>query len=329
MGKPVLGASLAALAGIVLAAALPAGPVAATTFAAPQTICTIIDPDLPEISGAVAARSGFLVTNDSGASVVELDEDCTVVSTTELDGVQPIDVEDLARGPDGTVWLADIGGNLEPRGVVAMYGLRPDGSVVTARFSYPTGTHDAEAAFVTMDNEVVLVTKDRGAGTVYRARLPGDEVSTPVKLRRVGDLDLLAFGAREDDEGSLLVTGAALSPDGRHVSLRTYTDAYEWEIVGGDPASTLVSSPPRPVGALDQPQGEAITYSWDGLRLVAFSEQLGSRVLGVDIARVAPPVEPDRLGLPAWSLVVAIVPALLLVTGLVSRYLRRRAENAG
>jgi hypothetical protein len=329
MRKPAVRATLAAFAGLVLAAVLPVASVAGTVFATPQTICTITDPDLPEISGALATRSGFLVANDSGASVVELDEDCAVVSATELDGVQPVDVEDLARGPDGTVWLADIGGNLEPRSGVAFYGLRPDGDVVTARFRYPNGTHDAEAAFVTMDNEVVLVTKERGAGTVYRARLPGGDLATPVPLRDVGELDLPAIGAREDDEGSLLVTGAALSPDGRHVSLRTYTDAYEWEITDGDPAATLVSTAPRRVGGLDQPQGEAITYSWDGLRLVAFSEQLGSPVLSVDISRSAPSAEADRLTLPAWSLLVAIVPALLLVAGLANRYFRGRAANAG
>ncbi|MGH3383395.1 MAG: hypothetical protein ACRDO1_02325 [Nocardioidaceae bacterium] len=323
---------LAALfaAGLVLLSA--AGASAADSrgprFSAAQTSCTIEDGRLGSISGAVAVDEGFLVTLDRGAAIVNVSRDCAFASTRRLAGADAFDVEDLAVGPDGTVWLADIGGNRTPRRNIALFGLTADDTVVTARFAYPGGTHDAEAAVVTMDSVLVVFTKERGTSQVYRARLPGAETTDPVPLRKVGEVDLAAIGGRPGTEGSLLVTGAALSPDGRHVTLRTYTDAYEWEIVDGDVARTVVSTEPVPVGRLRQQQGEAVSYTPDGSRLVAFSEQLPSPVLEVEITR--PLVRPasTRQQLPTRAYVVIAVPAaLLLLGGARTLYLRRRAPR--
>src|SRR5262249_5106304 len=64
--------------------------------------------------------------------------------------------------------------------------------------------------------------------------------------------------------GQTRVSGAATSPDGKRVVLRTYSDAYEWSVTNGDIVGTITGSTPRITPLAGEPLGEAIAYSADG-----------------------------------------------------------------
>src|SRR5262249_20313262 len=66
--------------------------------------------------------------------------------------------------------------------------------------------------------------------------------------------------------GNMVVTGGANSPDRKKVALRTYSDAYEWDVPDSDvvKAITNTTRPPRVTALPGEIGGEAIAYSLDG-----------------------------------------------------------------
>jgi hypothetical protein len=292
----------------------PAAPTGSSTYARPRVLCTITDGRLAEISGAVGTRDGLLVTNDRGAEVFTLDDDCSVSGAVTwtaptADGDTPFqarDVEDLAVGPDGTEWLVDSGGSRIPRHEVSLLGIAPDGTGTELVFAYPTGaTHDVEAALVTQDLQLVLLAKERGRSTVFTARMPAPDAQAdgtgPVALTRVGVLDVEAWADPGLGDAGLFLTGAALSPDGRHVAVRTAAEIFEWVIDGRGPANELVDEEPTTVASVRGRPGRAITYGPDGSSLLALSEQLPAPVLVVDIERAAGSDGAPAVGVPRWG----------------------------
>ena len=72
-----------------------------------------------------------------------------------------------------------------------------------------------------------------------------------------------------------MITGAASAPDGRRVVLRSYADAFEYDVPDGDVVRALTTGTPRITPLPDEPQGESITYSRDGRSLLTVSEAAG------------------------------------------------------
>ncbi|KID30578.1 hypothetical protein HQ32_02081 [Prauserella sp. Am3] len=282
-----------------------AGPVgvAAAAPPVPQTQCSLADPALAEVSGLVADGERWYVVNDGGSDlrVYVLARDCTLLDVI-VDDADPFDVEDLARGRDGTFWLADVGDNRGARDTVAVHALRPGGGSAAEsesesgpgpgpgsgstlyRMTYFDGAHDAEALLLDRSGTPHIITKSvTGASAIYRPaqrlRAPG-----PTPLEKVGDVPLSLTGTPGGPVavgGSLMVTGAATSHDGRVVALRTYTDAYLYAVPDdGDVVAALTGeggSEPVRVPLPDEPQGEALAFEPDGT-LVSMSEGSGTAV---------------------------------------------------
>jgi hypothetical protein len=265
------------LAGVL--AVLPGAPLAPP---APRDSCAVTDPELAELSGMVvdSGEGGAVVAMaDGGKRVVlqriarALDGDCAITSTRRVD-IDPFDAEDLARGPDGALWVADTGDNERRRDTVAVIVVPARGRPALHRLRYPDGPHDAEALLVDPTGRPVIVTKEIGSAGVYRPAEPPDG-SGPTALELVGRLSLPASdtgGGPVGSIGSRVVTGAAASADGRVVALRSYTDAWLYPAPDGDPAMALTENPaPVRVPLPDEPQGEAIAFTADG-SLVSGSE---------------------------------------------------------
>jgi hypothetical protein len=89
------------------------------------------------------------------------------------------------------------------------------------------------------------------------------------------------------------VTGAAAAPDGKRVVLRTYADAFEWD-VSGDIVQALTTGEPRVTPLPDEPWGEAITYSADGANFLTVSETAEQEDLEPAILRYAPAKEAPK-----------------------------------
>jgi hypothetical protein len=254
--------------------------------AGPTTRCQITDARLAELSGLVAVPGRLLAINDGGdqVEVHVLDGACQVVDVHTA-AVDPFDPEDLAVGADGTVWIADIGDNGATRPTVALVAMRPDGTTSIYRLTYPDGPHDAEALLVAPDGMPYLVTKEvLGASSVYRpvaALVDGGTVA----MGKVATVNLTLTGTPGGPvgrAGQLLVTGGAVAADGRHLALRTYTDAYVWPLAGSDVVGALATDPAR-VALPDSPQGEAVTFTADGTALLVASEGTPSDVTAVPL----------------------------------------------
>ncbi|MCZ2821147.1 hypothetical protein O2V63_12460 [Modestobacter sp. VKM Ac-2977] len=288
--RTTAGAVLCAPVGL-LVALLPAGSAAAddgtAPYGEPTTRCEITDPRLPELSGLASAGESMLAMNDGGdrAEVLVLDGACAVgeVRTAEVD---PYDPEDLALAADGTIWLADIGDNAQSRETVALIGLRPDGTTVLTRLTYPDGPHDAEALLLAPDGTPYLVTKEvLGASSVYRPDAPLADGAT-VPMSKVAALGLTLTGTPGGPvgrAGQLLVTGGAVSSDGSRIALRTYTDAYVWPLSGSDVVGALAGPPVR-VALPEAPQGEAIAFAANDRDLLVAGEGLPAVVTQVPAA---------------------------------------------
>ncbi|WP_214369186.1 hypothetical protein [Pseudonocardia sp. H11422] len=247
---------------------------------APQSRCTVEDRRLTELSGLIVDRGGLWAMDDGGrrVEVHRLDTagpTCRVVETRTA-RIDPFDAEDLARGPDGTLWVADTGDNRRRRETVAFIALPPRGEARLHRLTYPDGPHDAEALLVGADGIPLVVTKEAGgAAGIYRPAGPLAEPG-PTPLVQVGEILLPASdteGGPLGGLGSRLVTGAALSADGRVAALRSYTDAWLYPVTDDDLVAALAGTPVR-VPLPDEPQGEAIAFDADGT-LLSGSETRG------------------------------------------------------
>jgi len=334
MERRVVTVLVATVLGVVTPVLLP-GP--ATGFSA--GVCRIGDRRLTEISGMVATRDGYVVVNDGSdepahRKIFFLNRRCSVARTVSYPS-RPRDTEDLGLGPDGTLCVADIGDNGRNRTTIAMWLLAPGARKPRLhRLAYPDGPHDAEALLLTRTGTPIVVTKALAEAAVYipAGPLRAGEV-TP--LRRAGSATVPMTGTSNPFglPGRMVVTGGAVSPDGRHAVLRTYADAFEYDVPDGDLVRAVTEGTPRVIPLPGEPQGESITYSPDGTALLTVSEATGHPVVvlrypipGRPVVTPAVPASspPGPRGSPPSSATVAVppvaarrdrVPAGALLTG--------------
>lgn len=259
-----------------------------------ETLCTPTDPGLAEISGLVSTGGTMYAIGDSGTDdeVWVLDDQCQVTGTVSVPPT-PFDVEDMAMA-GGRLWLADTGDNTKVRQQVSLTDLDPvTGAGARHLLTYPDGPHDAETLLVGRDGRPVIVTKEiLAASGIYRpaggATL--DQLGPgPAPLQRIGQIAYAPTdtpGSPMPVAGSILVTGGAVSADGRVVAVRTYTDVYLYPAPDGDVAAALTGATPVRVPMPNQPQGEAIAFTPDG-DLLSASEANGGPLPPIQILRGA------------------------------------------
>jgi hypothetical protein len=267
---------------LLLALAIPAQAAAAQPAepAKPANKCTMKDPAMVELSGIWADKDRWYMVNDGGekATVVVVRKDCTIERQI-VGQVDPFDVEDLGRAPDGTFLLADGGDNNLERDTAALIALTPAGKSTLYRLTYPDGKHDAEALLVGANGAPYFITKEVGNAGVYspirQLASPG-----PTPMKKVATIKLAATdtpgGPVPGPVGSRTITGGTVSPDGTVVAVRTYTDAYLYSAPDKDILKALNSKPVR-VPLPNEAQGEAIAFDPDG-SLVSASEKTGQPV---------------------------------------------------
>ncbi|MFJ1764147.1 hypothetical protein ACIOD2_27780 [Amycolatopsis sp. NPDC088138] len=272
--------------GVAVAAgflAVLAGPVPASAAPAVEPLCTVKDSRIGELSGLVSDGEHLYAINDGGTKVqvFVLGRDCKVQKVL-TDKTDPFDVEDLARTPDGRLWLSDTGDNQKGRLTVALLELSPQGKLTLHRLTYPDGQHDTEALIMDKAGTPYLITKDvLGEAKVYRPQGPLASPG-PTNLEKVGSVKIETTdtqGGPVGSIGSVLVTGGASSADGTVVALRTYTDAYLYAAPDGDVLAALQRTPVR-IPLPGEKQGEAIAFDPDGT-LLSGSEGVGQPLRAV------------------------------------------------
>ncbi|MEV4517351.1 hypothetical protein AB0K00_51410 [Dactylosporangium sp. NPDC049525] len=352
-----------AAAVLVLCAPLPAtaaqaqAPTQVST--APTQVCRITDPAVTEVSGLAVTATGFLVENDSNPDpaktrVFTLDKACKVTGSVQYPRTAR-DPEDLAVDRKGTLWVADIGDNSPMTGgsgtrrsTIALWTMAAGSTNLKIhRLVYPDGVpRDAEALLIDGQGRPVIVTKDPN-GEVFRLDTPLPTDNTEgAALTKVGAFEPRRTGTSNPWGflGVAWVTGAAVSADGTRAVVRTYADAYEFEVAGGDVAKAITSGKPTVTPLPDEPQGEAIAYTADATALLTVSDQDGpvvilkypsglkpapppssaAPVVAQTQADAAPPKRAARSTARAPLLLGAFTVVALMLVAAVARRARRR-----
>ncbi len=234
----------------------------------------IEDPRITESSGLAASRlhpGVYWTHNDSddGPYLYAVDGATgETVARLTLTGVgTPRDVEAISIGPGNKIYVGDIGDNLGgtwPH--VWIYELPEperlaDATVRATQYvvKYADGARDAESMVVhPKTGRVYLIDKNEEGGHLYEG---------PEQLSAQGDNVFRPVAPVE-----LWATDAALSPDGRDLAVRGYFGGIHYAWNGGKLQRKGRLSVPL------QGQGESVTYSADGSRLLFGSEGAGSPV---------------------------------------------------
>ncbi|MFB6617129.1 WD40 repeat domain-containing protein [Streptomyces sp. NPDC085524] len=278
--------SSAAVAGAAVAlAVLPPAAFASGTPGAPgASSFTITDPRIKESSGLAASRihpGVYWTHNDSddGPYVYGVDSATgRTVARVTLTGIgKPRDVEAISLGPDGQLYVGDIGDNLngtwdhvwiyrfeEPKELA-------DVTVKATQFTvrYADGPRNAEALMVhPVTGRVYIASKDESKGGLYEGPAELSTGSANV-FRRVAAVPW--------------VTDGAFSPDGTRLTLRGYFLArtYPWKDGRPEGEGERVDAP-------WQGQAESVTYTPDGRTLMFGAEGEGSRVVAVPVPAATP-----------------------------------------
>lgn len=293
----------ALLPSVVLASSDPSSPSVAarptldgSLHAAPchygrtQRVADIQMKSIPEASALVASQQWpgvYWTVNDAHhlPRLHAFDQDGHARGSFTVAGAQDVDWEALQLGPAPSggwaLYVGDIGDNDAKRRETMIYRLpepRPlpagaapgDDQTVTAeafRLRFPDGPHNAEAMLVHPNTgEMVVITKERGGiSGVYR--VPHLDSRGAVTLEWVGRVDV-----RDGSPDRDLVTDASIAADTRHVTVRTYSHAFEYDLADGASLGSIWGQQPRVTTLDDGPKGEGITYRADGQALMTIGE---------------------------------------------------------
>ena len=239
---------------------------------------TIKDPRIKESSGLAASHlhPGIYWTHndsDDGPYIYAVDSSTgKTVATVTLSGIgTPRDVEAISVGPGNEIYVGDIGDNLDGTWpYVWIYKLPEPKKLVnqTVRATqyivkYSDGARNAESLAVhPKTGRVYIIDKKEDGGHLYEGPVELSSSGTNV-FRPVAAVDLWA-------------TDAAFSPDGKRLAVRGYFGGilYDWN--GGAIKRKERLNVPL------QGQGESVSYSADGTKLMYGSEGADSPVQAED-----------------------------------------------
>ena len=268
--------ALCALGAAAALALLPAGPARAEAQD-PDRDFTIADPRITESSGLAASRAHpgiYWTHNDQDAPLIYGIDSRTgeTVATLTMQGVgTPRDMEAIAVGPDGDIYVGDIGDNLDGSwDHVWIYRFPEPKTLKDQKVSakqyvvkYADGPRNAEALMVhPKTGRVYIASKNEDGGGLYAGPERLSSSGTNV-FRRVGDVPW--------------VTDGAFSPDGGRLVLRGYFSAKEYAWKDG-----RLGDDGTGAGAPFQGQAESVTYTTDGSAFMFGSEGANSKVVRVD-----------------------------------------------
>jgi hypothetical protein len=218
----------------------------------PQSLQTV-----PEASGITNAGGVLWTHNDSDAPMLFRLDAAGAATPVSIAGAVVQDWEDLAAGTCRTgacLYIADIGDNKESRERITIYevpvpepGVTSTKPVSAFHARYPDRPHDAEAVLSTGQAGIFIITKEASAG-VYRfvSQNPG-EMSTLAFVRTLNEKER--------------ITGAAASPDGRWVALRSNSTLLVYTlddfVKAGNPVRIDLKR-------FKEPQGEGVAFGSAG-----------------------------------------------------------------
>lgn len=211
---------------------------------------------LKESSGLVPAFNGTFWTLPDGGNpsiLYRIAPDGTLADSLLLN-LPNQDWEDLAKDPEGNLYIADIGNNLSNRRNLRIFRLSPEGKTDTIFFTYPDQqsfppperkdrNYDSEA-IIWRDGRLQLFSKSYGDKVVRQYSLP--DTAGSYTARPEGTLKMKG-----------LITGAAIRPDGQELALLSYGKLYLFNVTK---EGQLLGNPKRCINLRGRGQTEGVTY---------------------------------------------------------------------
>ncbi|MDO8666141.1 MAG: hypothetical protein Q7J79_05980 [Gemmatimonadales bacterium] len=250
----------------------------------------MVAPRLSESSGVTASlrrRGVYWTINDSGNEPILFATDSAGrdLGYVRVTAAQNVDWEDLALAPcvvtsRACLYVADIGDNAGARPYVVVYRIPepdpPEGPGDTLRsvgpldsivLRYPDRPHNAEALVVAHGRTLMIVTKDRtGPPGVFQTRLPTRNGAALLEFAGTLPINVNLVRGR-------LVTGAALSPSGDVLAVRTYVSMHFFRRGAG--AFDVPLTPPDGILIpVVESQGEGVAF--DGPDLLVLTSERGT-----------------------------------------------------
>lgn len=248
-------------------------------FSSEPTATPVTPGQIDEASGMADSRTqpgNLWIEQDSGspAEMALLGYDGKVKGKISVPNFSNRDWEEMAMGPgpqEGTnyIYLGDIGDNFSQNPISQIYRLpepanlqTPITQVERINFRYPDGPRDAEAMFVDpKTKDIYIITKREPKVHLYRLAYP-QNINEVTVAEPLGELPMT------------IVTGAAISPDGTELLVRTYTEIRYWKRSANQSiADALQNSTSRSMPYRFEPQGEAICFDKDGKGYFTISEK--------------------------------------------------------
>jgi hypothetical protein len=255
--------------------------------------------ELVENSAAAMSRRqpGVLFTiNDSGNEPLLFAIDTLGASRGiwRIVNASNVDWESASVGPcrapagDACVYVGDTGDNNAAHASRVIYRVRePDAtgrratlSADALRYVYADGPHDVEAMYVAPNGDILLITKRPLAARAAILRpalmyvLPE---SSWARRERVTAQLVDSVPIVPGSAPLRAITDAALSPDGRHLAVRTYAQIY---VFSTDSGTGRVDHRVAPrvcnIIPLNEMQGEGVTWADNAGRLAFTSEGQGA-----------------------------------------------------
>lgn len=241
-----------------------------------DTLKQTVQPLSPPISEASAIadskkhKDHLWVLEDSGnpPALLLLGHNGNWQSKTVLKGITNRDWEAMAILND-TLYVGDIGDNNARYNEYLIHYLPEpaagDDSTTnfqTISFTYPDGAHDAEAMLVdNISGAIYIITKRDAASRIYKLPRPFGNNMTAV------------FTGTLPYNG---VVDAALAPDGKAILIKTYGNIKMYTRQSGETIEAALQREPKALPYIMEPQGEAISFSKDGLGYFTLSETVGT-----------------------------------------------------
>lgn len=262
----------------------------AMTIGPPLQIGTITSSTLSEISGIVESRAvpnTFWVHNDSGdiARFLAINHQGNLLGGFPLAGAASGDWEDLAIGPKpgggNYLYLGDIGDNALVRPYITVYRTAEPESTnsatiaaanySTARLQYPGGARrNAESLIVDpLTNDLFILTKNTTGTEIYSAPASAFQDSTVALTTTT----MTSWGPLGEFLRS--ATAADISPNGRHILVRSRTAGFLFERAIGQSIADALGGAGVSFTLAIESQGEAIGWAADGSGFFTTSEWNG------------------------------------------------------
>jgi hypothetical protein len=259
--------------------------VALAQFSSDPKVTPVAPGQIDEASGMADSRSqpgNIWIEQDSGspAELALLGYDGVVKGKLAIPGVENRDWEELAMGPgprDGVnyLYIGEIGDNNAQYPFCQIYRLPEPASLQTPatqveriNFRYPDGPRDAEAMFVDpQTKDIYIISKREPNVHLYRLPYP-QNINEVTVAQAYGELPSFGQGL------PAYVTGAAISPDGNEIIVRTYSTLFYWKRKAGESiADVLQNGSSRQLPYRLEPQGEAICFDKDNKGYFTISEK--------------------------------------------------------